>query len=142
MYKSYSKSNFRPKKPIRSFRDLEVYQNSLDSAVVIAKTFLPILEKAQYPLRDDMIRTSLEIPRIIAEAHSTRFESAVQGIALLEKAMTCCNKMIVYLEQVRGIYPEATDLNLCEDTIKKYSYNRTKIFRLSAAWKKWMGEKK
>lgn len=142
MYKYNPKTSFRPRKPVRSFRDLEVYQNALDGAVVIAKTFLPILEKVQYPLRDDMIRTSLEVPRFIAEAHSARFESNFAGIALLEKAMAGCNKMIVYLEQVRGIYPEAVDPNLCEDTIKKYTYNRTKIFHLEKAWKRWAEEKK
>jgi len=142
MYRYSQKSSFRPKKPVRSFRDLEVYQKALEGAVVVAKTFLPILEKVQYPLRDDMVRTSLEIPRLIAEAHSARFESNLQGIALLEKAMAGCNKMVVYLEQARGIYPQDVDGGLSEDTIKKYTYNRTKIFRLQAAWRRWEAEKK
>lgn len=142
MYKYNPKSNFRPKKPIRSFRDLEVYQKGLEAAVTVAKDFLPILEKVQYPLRDDMVHTSLDIPRVIAEAHSVRFESDVQGVALLEKAMAGCNKMVVYLEQARDIYPKEINGELCEETIKKYVFNRTKIFRLELAWKKWAGEKK
>lgn len=89
-----------------------------------------------------MVRTSLEIPRVIAEAHSIRFESNLQGIALLEKAMADCNKMVVYVEQARGIYPQDFDGGLCEDAIRNYAYNRTKIFRLQAAWRKWEAEKK
>lgn len=135
-----ARGHFRPRKPVRSFRDLEVYQKALEGAVTVAKDFLPVLEKAQYPLRDEMVKTSLEIPRLIAEAHSVRFESALGGIALLERAMAGCNKMVVYIEQVRGIYPEATTKLLIEESIKKYTLNRTKIFHLEKAWKKWMDE--
>jgi hypothetical protein len=130
------------RKPVRSFRDLEVYQKALEGAVMVAKNFLPILEKVQYPLKEEMVRTSLEIPRFIAEAHSRRFDSNIEGIALLEKAMTDCNKMIVYLEQVRDIYPENIERILCEELIKKYMYNRVKILNLSKAWKKWAEEDK
>ena len=142
MYKYNPRSRFRPRRPVRSFRDLEVYQKSLEGAVVVAKNFLPILEKVQYPLREEMVKTSLEIPRFIAEAHSARFESNLQGIVLLEKAMSGCNKMVVYLEQARDIYPEEIERVLCEETIKKYMYNRVKIFNLSKAWRKWMTEDK
>lgn len=121
---------------------MEVYQKALEASVVIAKHFLPILEKVQYPLREEMVRTSLDIPKFLAEAHSIRFESNLQGIALLEKAMAGCNKMIVFLEQVRDIYPEEIERVLCEETIKKYHYNRTKIFHLEKAWKKWLEEDK
>ncbi len=142
MYKYNPKTRFRVRKPVRSFRDLEVYQKALEGAVMVAKNFLPILEKVQYPLKEEMVRTSLEIPRFIAEAHSRRFDSNIEGIALLEKAMTDCNKMIVYLEQVRDIYPENIERILCEELIKKYMYNRVKILNLSKAWKKWAEEDK
>ena len=141
MYKYNPRTRFRPRRPVRSFRDLEVYQKALEGSVVIAKHFLPILEKVQYPLREEMVRTSLDIPKFLAEAHSIRFESNLQGIAILEKAMAGCNKMIVFLEQIRDIYPEEIERVLCEETIKKYAYNRTKIFNLEKAWKKWAGEK-
>jgi hypothetical protein len=125
---------------VRSFRDLEVYQKALEGAVTVAKEFLPVLEKLKFPLRDEMVKTSLDIPRVIAEAHSARFESQARGIALLEEAMTACNKMVVYLEQVRGIYPEKIDLALVENAVKSYIVNRTKIFHLQKAWAKWQAD--
>ena len=133
---------FRPRKPVRSFRDLEVYQKALEGAITVAKHFLPILEKVKYPLRDEMVRTSLDVPRLLAEAHSVRFESSLQGIALLEKAMADCNKMVVYLEQVKGIYPDEVDHGVYEDTLKGYTINRIKIWHLEKTWKKWGEEKK
>jgi len=148
-----SKPPFRPRKPVRSFRDLEVYQRALEMAVVVAKEIYPHLATAgtgraaksgvgtgAYPFLSEMLTTSLDIPRLIAEAHSVRFESQLQGIALLEKAMGACNKMVVYIEQVRDIYPEQVKSPLCEDLIKKYVVNRTRIFHLQKTWQRWAAD--
>lgn len=148
-------SNFRPKKPVRSFQDLEVYQKALQAAVAIATHIYPPLVARQakkaknsaasppaYPFLDDMLKLSLDIPRLIAESHSLRFDFADKAITMLERARFCCNRMIVYLEQIRDIYPADVDRAKIEELVKSYGYNRTKIFRLAAAWKKWAGEKK
>lgn len=145
-------SSFRPKKPVRSFQDLEVYQKALQAAVAIATHVYPPLAVPQtkkktppwptYPFLDDMLKLSLDIPRLIAEAHSLRFDFADKAVLMLERARFCCNRMIVYLEQIRDIYTADIDRAKIEDIVKTYAYNRTKIFRLLAAWKKWVGEKK
>lgn len=136
----YRKTRFRPRRPVRSFRDLEVYQRGLEGAVMVAKSVLPILKEADYPLREDMINCSLEIPRMIAEAHSARFDSKKLGLALLDQAMTGCNKMVVYLEQVRDIYTQEIDRVLVEELIKKYVNNRRKIFHLYKAWQRFLNQ--
>lgn len=132
----YKKTRFRPKRPVRSFRDLEVYQKALEGAVAIAKKVMPILKEAEYPLQKEMEHCVLEIPRLIAEAHSSRFDSDKSGLELLNQAMAGCNKAVVYLEQVRDIYSDKTDHVLLEELIKKYMYNRRKIFNLYKAWKR------
>ncbi len=135
---TYKKSRFRPRKPVRTFRDLEVYQKALEGAVVVAKYILPILKDVDYLLRDDMVKCSLDIPRYIAEAHSNRFESKVLAFPLLDKAMTGCNKMVVYLEQIRDIYSDKVERVMIEELIRKYVYNRRKIFNLYKAWKRFL----
>ena len=146
-------SPFRPKKPVRSFQDLEVYQKALQAAVAVATHVYPPLAASQkakkktpappaYPFLDDMLKLSLDIPRLIAEAHSLRFDFADKAIIMLERSRFCCNRMIVYLEQIRDIYAAAVDRVKIEEITKIYGYNRTKIFRLAAAWKKWAAEKK
>lgn len=149
-------SSFRPKKPVRSFQDLEVYQKALQAAVAIATHIYPPLMARQvkkvkanaaapppaYPFLDDMLKLSLDIPRLIAESHSLRFDFADKAITMLERARFCCNRMIVYLEQIRDIYAADIDRVKIEEIVKSYAYNRTKIFRLLAAWKKWAGEKR
>lgn len=139
----HRKSRFRPRKPVRSFRDLVVYQKALEGGVVVTKKILPLLKEVDYPFKDEMVECSLEIPRLIAEAHSSRFETGkFSSLALLNKAMTGCNKMVVYLEQVRDIYSDEVDRVMVEELIRKYSYNRRKIFNLYKAWKRFMEKDK
>lgn len=148
--KYYKKTRFRPKRPVRSFRDLIVYQKALEGTVVVAKRIMPVIgikrDKRktednvgiEYPKADEMITCSLEIPRQIAEAHSIRFNNPKIAIDTLEQAMAGCNKMVVYCEQIRDIYGSEVDRAVCEDLIKKYIYLRRKIFNLEKAWKKFM----
>ena len=56
--------------------------------------------------------------------------------------MTGCNKMVVYLEQVRDIYSDKVEKVLIEELIRKYIYNRRKIFNLYKAWKRFMEQDK
>jgi four helix bundle protein len=139
---TYKKTRFRPRKPVRSFRDLEVYQKALEGAVMVTKNILPVLKEFNYPLEDGMVRCSLGIPLLIAEAHSARFDSKPSGLELLNKAMASCNRMIVYLEQVRDIYGDKIERILIEELIKKYFYNRRKIFHLYKAWEKFTKQDK
>src|SRR3989338_1060411 len=127
---------FGVKKPVRSFRDLEVYQKTLENSVIIFKNLRPLLARLKFPLLENMINCALTIPATLAEGHSIRFGDHKQGLLLLEKAMAGCNKMIVYLEQARGIYGSKLDGDLVEDLIKKYADVRTKIFRLEKSWQK------
>ncbi|MBU4351139.1 hypothetical protein L6250_03205 [Candidatus Parcubacteria bacterium] len=132
----YNKTNFRPKRPVRSFRDLEVYQRPMECSVIIAKELQPILAKQKFPFLENMINCSMSIPLFIAESHSLRFSDFNSAIATLEKAMLSCNKMIVYLEQSLGIYGEKMPLDLVEDLMRRYIEVRGKMFRLEKSWQK------
>src|SRR3989344_7452396 len=84
---------FSPRRPVRSFQDLEVYQKLLAVSVAVVKRVKS--EKAS--------TLALDLPVRIATAHSLRFSDQGKGIAVLEEAMLGCNLLIVYLEQYRDI---------------------------------------
>lgn len=152
--------NYGIKKPVRSFRDLEVYQQTLAASVIIVKDIKPELERLKFPFTEGLVNCAMSIPLWISEAHSIRFGDHKLGLRLLEQAMAGCNKMIVYLEQAKGIYrPDAEvepllksralsrsrktqntlssyDRDLIEDLIKRYADVRGKIFRLEKSWQK------
>jgi hypothetical protein len=130
------KKPFTPKKPVHTFRDLEVYQKSMGCAVLVSKDLNAKLAKLKYPLLENMINCALSIPLYIGESHSVRFDNFAGGIGLLEKAMASCNKMAVYLEQIKGMYGSKLDGSLLDDLIGRYMENRGKMFRLEKSWKK------
>ena len=139
---TYYQKRFVPKKPVRSFRDLEVYQKTLECSVIIAKNIKPKLMRLKYEFADNMTQCSMFIPLHISEAHSIRFGDHKAGFILLEKAMASCNKMIVYLEQSKGIYGSKLDAALIDELVGRYANVRTSIFRLEKSWQKWTEPKK
>lgn len=85
------------KKPVFTFRDLEVYQKTMEASVVVVKNLKSKLTQLRYPFVEGAVQCSMSIPLYIGEAHSIRFGDHPRGILLLENAMAGCNKMIIYL---------------------------------------------
>ncbi len=156
---------YLPKRPVKSFQDLEVYQKALEASVFVSKHLLSPRRPehaapgeagteradnggaessphAQDLIFKNMLPCALGIPHLIAEAHSYRFGSQNDCIVLLEKVMVNCNKMIVYAEQVRDICSTGVSKESFDDLIKKYFYIRRKVLNLQRSWKKFMHEKK
>ncbi len=127
---------FKPKKPIRSFRDLEVYQKTLECAVIFSTDIKPQLAKLNYDLLEGMTNCALSIPLYIAESHGMRFSDFKVAVATLEKAMLGCNKMVVYLEQSAGIYAGKIPVDMLLDISRRYMDVRGKMFRLEKSWQK------
>lgn len=135
-YQNKYNKPFTPKKPVRSFRDLDVYQKSIECAVIIAKDMKLKLARLKYDYLENMLNCSMSVPLYIGEAHSVRFADFKGGVSLLEKAMAGCNKMIVYLEAIKGVYGLKMDVGLIDDIIGRYAESRTKMFHLEKSWKR------
>lgn len=134
------KKQFTPRKPVRSFRDLDIYQKTLECSVLIVKDLVPVLDSLGYSFKENMVNCAMSIPLFISEAHSLRFASFEGGVMLLEKSMAGCNKIIVYLEQMKGIYGSKIDVDLVDDLINRYADSRTKSFHLEKSWKRFKSD--
>ena len=128
-------AKFTPKRVVKSFRDLEVYQKTLECSVIVGKNILPGLIKQKFPLCDGMRDCSLSIPLFVAESHGMRFSNFEHAVETLERAMQGCNKMIVYLEQAVGLC-ETVDKTLVDDLSGRYLIVRGKMLRLEHSWQK------
>lgn len=124
------------RKPVRSFRDLEIYQRTLECSVIIVKDLVPKLQRLKYKFEENMVNCAMSVPLFISEAHSLRFANFLGGITLLEKSMAGCNKMIVYLEQMKGVYGAKIDVDLIDILINRYAESRIKSFHLEKSWKR------
>jgi len=120
------------KKPIYSFKDLEVYQESYKNMLLIAQSVLAKLpESEKYDLKDQLSRSSKAIPRLIAEGFAKKHQkSGFQKY--LDDAMAEINETIVGLEQVKDIYK--IEVDLCVQLIGSYDVIAKRTFKLAEAW--------
>jgi four helix bundle protein len=128
------------KKPIRSFRDLEVYQNTYKASVLIATEILPKLpSREKFDLTDQLSRSSKAIPRLIAEGFAKKHQK--YGFQkYLDDAMAECNETIVSLEQVKDIY--RIESNSCDKLIDVYDKSARQLFKLAEAWDKFKNRRR
>jgi len=136
-YKYQTQKAFTPRKPVKTFRDLDIYQTAMNCAVIVVKNIRPKLVTLKYPFLEGLMDCTMTVPLSIGEAHSIRFGDFVKGLALMEKAMSGCNKMIIYLEHIKGMYGSKVDADVIDEIIARYAETRTKAFHLELSWKKW-----
>ena len=110
----------RGKNPIRSFLDLEVYQNTYKASLEVIRKIIPRLPREeQYDLANQLRRSSKAIPRLIAEGYSKKHQK--KGFQkYLDDAIGESNEMIVSLSHVRDLYSNFVDSNLCDELIVVY----------------------
>lgn len=122
------------KKPIRSFRDLEVYQRSYKAMLLVMKEIIPRLpDSEKYDLKDQLSRSCKSIPRLIAEGYAKRHQK--QGFQkYLDDAMGECNETIVSLEQCKDIYGKFLDRDMLEKLIETYDIAGRQLYNLSTSW--------
>ncbi len=133
-------AKFSPRRPIKSFQDLEVYQKLLAVSVAVAKRIT--LKELPLPQQGELLRNvSLELPVKIARAHSWRFSNKVRAIEILEDIMLGTNILIVYLEQYRDIEnppsgEASIELEFFEEQIASLLTCRWKVMHLARSWEK------
>ena len=129
---SYS---YYPKRPVKSFQDLEVYQKTLAVSVAVVKR---IISTEHGEIISKLRQFALSLPVKIAVAHSLRFADGQKAIDTLEEVMLNCNLTVVYLEQYRDIYNKEVEAEFFEEQIKNLLSVRMKIMHLQRSWKKFM----
>jgi four helix bundle protein len=124
------------KKRIRSFEDLEVYQNSYKAMLIVFKDILPRLPiEEKYDIKDQIRRSVKAIPRLIAEGHSKRHQR--KGFQkYIDDALAESNETIVSLSQVRDLYHVYVDSKLCDRLIDSYDKTSRQLYNLALAWDK------
>lgn len=138
---------FTPRRPIKSFTDLEVYQKLLNVAVVVAKKISLGKNETErnQTLKNQLYDLLLSLPMKIAEAHSIRFSDKTKGLAVLEEVMLGCNRAVVYLELYRDLATSVPELQTTvvepetvffEEKIKDLQTVRWKVMHLARSWEK------
>lgn len=137
--KNYYKSYY-PKRPVKSFQDLEVYQKLSALSAVTVKRLLTALNKKEddriRALAGQLVEELLALPALLAGAHSLRFGYPHQASQKLEEAMLKCNLAVVHLEQFRDLAQHGIEVPFFEEQIKTLLTCRMKLLHLQRAWQK------
>lgn len=122
------------KPKIKSFQDLEVYQNTYKASIIVCKEIilkLPVEEK--YNLRSQLRRSCTAIPPLIAEGHAKKhMKKAFQKY--LDDALGEINETIVHLSYVRDLYSHLVNPKLVEQLLDIYDKSARQTFNLIRVW--------
>jgi len=117
---------------IKSFKDLEVYKESYELAILINKEVvkLPIFERND--LGSQLRRCSKSPPANIAEGWAKRrFPKEFQKH--LDSAIGSCNEMEVHISMAKDLGYWKKDF--CDSLLKRYVFLGGKIVKLRNNWK-------
>lgn len=141
---------YYPKRPIRSFQDLEVYQKALGTGAVIAKRITAdfaavqtgdqnsLISEKRQTIASRLVDRALSLSYLIAYAHSVRFADSQKALDKLEEVMLNSNLTIVSLEQYRDICNNGIEVEFFDSQIKNLHLIRHKVLYLQRSWKKFM----
>jgi four helix bundle protein len=116
---------------ITTYRDLEVYQLSMQVLVKAHKLVLDFPDFERFGLTDQIRRASKSIPANIAEGYGRR-KSAKEFKHYLAIALGSANEMVVHLEIARQL--EYAQADRCNELIEEYTLMCKKLYRLMENW--------
>ena len=117
---------------LKSYKDLEVYRKSYQTALKLHQMSLEFPKHELYELGSQMRRAATSIPLNIAEGYGRR-GSSNDFKSFLRIALGSCNEVMVLLEMIK-------DLGYMEETIyqelnETYDHLARQLFRLIESWK-------
>lgn len=130
----YNKGDYRVRSPVKSFRDLEVYQKTIQLyAEIIALKFLQ--EQEEGINREKLMEIAEAIPKLIAEAYGDRFDSAELAHKKITEAITFAADIITKIDLLREKFTENKEIKESLDKLlTKYQTQKRKILNLRKAW--------
>ncbi len=117
---------------IKSFADLDVYQNTYSASIIVLTRIIPKLPKCEaYDLADQLRRSVKSIPRLIAEGFAKRHQQ--RGFQkYLDDACGDSNETIVSLSHAKDVYKIEPDL--IDNLVDIYDKAARQLHRLSTVW--------
>ena len=125
-------SNFRVKSPIKSFRDLEVYQKTIQlSEQITSLDFLSEKEVLEIKLIAE------NIPKLIAEAWGDKFDSKELADKKITFAVTLITNIITKIDLLREKFSENLERKESLDKLLvNYLTQKRKALNLRSAWQR------
>lgn len=125
----------RKQDPIRSFRDLRVYQNLYRAMLMVLQEIVPKLPKEEkYDLQDQIRRACKAAPALIAEGFAKRYQRR-NWQKYIDDTVGECNEMIHHLSVCIDVYGNQINARRCEEAVAIYDGACGQLYNLKKAWK-------
>jgi four helix bundle protein len=121
-----------PRSPIRSVRDLEVYQRSRRLMLEVHKIVVRFPDFEKFDLADQMRRASKSVPTTMAEGYALR-ESVKEFKRYLRVSLGSANEMEIHIENARDL--GYIDRETAQRLIDEYQIVGKQLTRLIASWR-------
>jgi len=129
--KGYNRNNFRVRSPIKTFRDLEVYQVTIKLSNLLLN--LDFLKDEKNEIKE----ISERIPKLIAESYGDKFDSFKIAEKKLEEAITLITNIITKIDLLREKFCEDREKKeILDGILIKYNYQKLRVLNLKKAWKR------
>ena len=123
------------KKPIKSFRDLRVYQNLYRVMILVLTKIIPKLPKEEkYDLKDQMRRACKAAPALLAEGFAKRYQKK-NWQKYIDDTVGECNEMIHHLSVCIDVYADNVDAALCKEVVDLYDISCAQLYNLKKVWR-------
>lgn len=134
-YKSNPES-YRVKSPVKSFRDLEVYQKTIQLyAEIISLEFLN--KKSAEKDKEQIKEIAESIPKLIAESYGDKFDSKPLANQKLTEAITLTTNIITKIDILREQHKESQEnKEILDKLLTNYQRQKLKILNLRKAWQR------
>lgn len=121
---NYNRDKFRVRSPVKSFRDLEVYQKTVQLSSEIE------------PLgNEEMTKASARIPELIAEAYGDKYDSKAISHQKLTEAVTLITDIITKIDILREKFRDDKEKKeILDKILSRYHTQKIKVLNLRKAW--------
>lgn len=137
---SNTSDRYRVRSPIKSFRDLEVYQKTIQLSNEI--TGLEFLNEEKFiEEKKEIKETAEKIPKLIAESYGDKYDSRELACKKLTLAITLFTNIITRIDILRGRFSGNSDENkkvkeALDGLLFKYTIQKRKVLNLRKAWQR------
>jgi four helix bundle protein len=120
---------------IKTFRDLNVYQNLYKAMILVLTKILPNLpNEEKFDLKDQMRRACKAGPALIAEGFAKRYQKK-NWQKYIDDTIGECNEMLHHLSVCIDVYSKYIDKKICEEAIDLYDHSSRQLTSLKKSWK-------
>jgi len=135
---------YRVRTPVKTFRDLEVYQVTTNLSAELFNLKMPNKYKRNKNVAEEMNNlreASKMVPRLIVESYSDKFSDLDLASQKLEKAAAVVNILVGKMDFINAIVDDADFRANLAEILNRYQRNKMRIINLKRAWNRVWGKR-